>query len=214
MALTKQQVNNFISHVQCSFVSLFDKLNVQISYGKTDRCKIREIFFLKALLEILLRTAPVDANNENLGDELMFNGDFSDGVTGYTAGAGWAEGTNNIIATASSANLTLPITLVQNKKYRLSITVTSYTAGTLTPVIAALGNGTSISSNGIHTQIINGEDFTTATSAILLLGASFSGTVDDISIKEIKSTATTECLTTAQIQSIIDYVNSKTDYEL
>lgn len=117
---------------------------------------------------------------------VLSNGSFTGGTTGWTLNTGWAYGTNNVVATTSSSNIIqqsagMLIPLKSGKSYSVTFTVSSYSAGTVTPYIGAVG-GTARSADGTFTEtIVCAADDT----FFLLLGAGFSGTVDDVTVSEL-----------------------------
>ena len=93
-----------------------------------------------------------------LGQELVTNGDFSNGSTGWTLGTGWSIGANKAIATgASNSNLQqVGLTISNTRKYKISFTVDNYTSGAVRPMLGAVGavSGTYVSENGTFTETL------------------------------------------------------------
>ena len=64
------------------------------------------------------------------GSELVTNGDFASG-TGWTFESGWALGTNEAVATATTNQLYQDVSLVNGKSYKITYEVQNWTSGTL-----------------------------------------------------------------------------------
>lgn len=122
-----------------------------------------------------------------LGDpqtESLTNGTFTGGTTGWTA-TGWTYGTNNIKHdTGNTTSLSQAAVLQTGHLYRVRFTVSGMTAGTLTPYCGTGGAGTAISQDGTYCQDIM---CTTTTAFLLTPTTGFDGTVDNVSVKEVKS---------------------------
>lgn len=111
--------------------------------------------------------------------ECVKNGKFSSD-TDWSKGAGWVIGSGVATATTASSALeqTSAITLAQGKVYEVVYTITR-TAGS---VIVSVGgtNGTSRSAAGTYTETI----IAGSTQAIAVTGSGFTGTIDNLSIRE------------------------------
>lgn len=129
----------------------------------------------------------VSVDPSAVGPELVTNG-------GFASSAGWTlpgVGTNAIsggVASLSGASGYLYRTgtaITSGKWYRVSFTVSGYSAGTVRPYIQASPVfGSNVSANGSHVQYL----LATATSANTEIGfnvSGFSGSVDDLSITEV-----------------------------
>lgn len=114
--------------------------------------------------------------------ELITNGDFSSG-TGWSTGTGWAIAAGKATATSGTAsNLSRAITMTAGKTYRVSITTSGRTAGTIQLKIDATSVGSAISTNTTTTF-----DFVCPASPVNFVvykDATFDGSVDDISVKQ------------------------------
>jgi len=125
-----------------------------------------------------------------VGSELVVNGGF-DSDTVWSKGAGWAIAAGVATATASNTQLSQSIGLVSGKTYTITVTATR-TAGFC---FFSCGSGSAnrsreISASGSYTLTVIGS----GANATLYVGTStFTGTVDDISVKEsaIQVTQTT-----------------------
>jgi hypothetical protein len=123
--------------------------------------------------------------------------DFTTGIGNWTTGSNWAYGTDNAAHTAgttgtlSLANGNLSAAPVSGNFYQVTFTITTTTAGTLTPSFGGT-NGTVM---GQATGTITAEtNIITAVSAGALTftpDANWAGTIDDVSVKLItRSNAT------------------------
>jgi hypothetical protein len=120
-----------------------------------------------------------------LGTELVTNGDFSGGTTGWLFEAGWAIASGVATGTATGGFLYQNTgSIAQGKYYDFTFTVTNFAGGSIQPFVGSSPVfGTAASSNGTFTRRI----FLSASSGQLgLKGASFTGSIDNISIKEIQ----------------------------
>ena len=123
-----------------------------------------------------------------LGSELVTNGDFSSGTTGWTLGAGWTVSSNalaiNQVGSAIGASQTFSITA--GKAYVFEFDVTSYTSGVL-----AFGTKTGSSvefgqtSAVGHVKRIGFAGASNDGIRFYSTGAGFVGTIDNISVKEL-----------------------------
>ena len=128
-----------------------------------------------------------------LGSELVTNGDFSNGTTGWTIGAGWAVsagvcvGTN--AASGSNVAVTNNITTVVGKWYEASWTVSSYSTGTLQLLVFNGSGNYSGSQNVIATGTYKFRFLATSTTTKIYFSpttaTAFNGVVDDVSLKEL-----------------------------
>ncbi len=119
----------------------------------------------------------------DLGEELVTNGTFAGSATGWTLGTNWAYQSNDIRATASQAGQTASQTiasLVTAKMYYVSFTVSSYVSGNVAVSVGGTA-GTTRAANGTFTQlIICGA---TTTLSFERVSINFSGDISDVSVK-------------------------------
>lgn len=115
--------------------------------------------------------------------EMVTNGTFTGGSTGWTLGSGWAYGTNAVAHTSGTATMTQSLTVVSGRSYRLSFDLTR-SAGDLT-VTMTNTSGTSgaliATATGVEVIFV-----ATATGAAVLTftpSTDFAGTVDNVSVK-------------------------------
>jgi hypothetical protein len=127
--------------------------------------------------------------------ELVTNGSFTGSAGGWTTGAGWAYGTDNVVATAASAALSQSIILPAGAWCRLETNVTAYTSGSIQPSLGGTDIGEAINATGLDRRTF----FTGGggTQTLAMTGLSASLTCDDISV-EVLTTA--EVITNAPTQ--------------
>jgi hypothetical protein len=127
---------------------------------------------------------PAGPTNPTLGPDLVTNGDFSGGSTGWTTGAGWSISGGSASGSPATASLfsTDSIGAVAGKTYRVTFTVTAYTSGTVRSNIGAAVNGAVRSATGTYTEFITsiGGD-----GRIYFVVSNFVGSIDNISVREI-----------------------------
>lgn len=126
----------------------------------------------------------VTTGGTQVGSSLVSEGGFGS-PDPWTTGSGWSIGSG--VATCdgtqvSDTNLSQDIQLEDGKTYSVTFTVSSYTAGTVTPFIGD-NSGTARSANGTFTETIvaDGNSFG------LRGNSSFDATVDDVSVGEVLS---------------------------
>jgi hypothetical protein len=137
-----------------------------------------------------------------LGPELVINGNFSNGSTGWTVQSGWnisggaatAINTNGYLFQTNTA-------LALGKVYRVTYTILNYVSGT---VRAGIGNllsnsaGVSRNANGTYTEYILRSTDADATDYLGVLGTAFSGSIDDFSIREVLGIHATQATASAR----------------
>lgn len=115
-----------------------------------------------------------------LGPELVTNGDFSSGSTGWTAGAGWVVSSGAAVATASSAALSQGAVFTTGKWYKISFQQT-FDTGSLQLRIAGAQSIGYFNSTGIITTYV----YATTSGALEFNGTSLTSTIDNISVREL-----------------------------
>ncbi len=131
---------------------------------------------------------------------LATNGTFTGNATGWTLGAGWEYGTNNILHTAgSTATASQNFTATSGVLYRLQFTVGG-TAGTVTPSIGAV-NGTAVAggAGAVIQYLVAG-----ASGSIALAftpHTDFDGTLDSVVLEPLTGTGAV-----AYTGDAIDYI--------
>ena len=120
-----------------------------------------------------------------LGAELVTNGDFSNGSTGWTVNA-WtvSSGVASLTAGTDIIERTPNATLVSGAFYSCTITTSNYVSGSVYFWIGGTiaSPAKAFSGNGTYTCIL----YLTATTAkVGVYGSDFTGSVDNISVKQI-----------------------------
>jgi hypothetical protein len=122
-----------------------------------------------------------------LGPELAANGGF-DTSDGWSLGAGWVISGGVATATAATSGNAVfrasPDNCPSGKIYRVAFTVSGYSAGALCGRVGGV-NGPNVTANGSYVQTItsNGSSVNLA----VITTVTFTGTVDNISVREILS---------------------------
>lgn len=119
----------------------------------------------------------------SLGPELVANGDFASS-SGWTAGAGWSIASGVATASASSGALAKSVSLTAGKVYQLTITVTSYTSGSVTPFLTGGTSNQTLpaTSVGTLTKLIRAE---AGNATLSIQAASATLSVDNVSLREV-----------------------------
>ncbi len=153
------------------------------------------------------------------GSELLTNGDFSSGSTGWTAQTGWlvttgsatCDGTNAAYLFQSSGSL--PI----GKLVIVTVNITSYTSGTLRLGATGVGiDANSVSGIGTHTVIFT--TISSGTSDVELFSQNFIGSIDNVSVKEYTASDMSVTRATAATRvdenGLVNYAQVVSDTEL
>lgn len=131
---------------------------------------------------------------DTVSDEVLDNGDFSDGNTDWTVDTGWVytTGPNRMVATSASTDLEYAIDASgwTGNYYRVEVDV-SVTSGSVGVVMTLGGPGPteeyigsiSFDTSGNHVFYYRISS-PTAVSAITFTGSSFTGTLHSVSVKE------------------------------
>ena len=122
------------------------------------------------------------------GPELVTNGDFSDGSTGWSLAAGWTVtgGGLSINQVGSTIGASQAFSVVAGRTYLLEFDVTAYTSGTL-----AFGTQTGVSvefgsvSSARHVRVFGIGGASNSGLRFYSTGAGFVGTIDNVSFKEL-----------------------------
>ena len=165
-------------------------------------------FPLATLYQDSAGTTPVTAPNQPvglmlskdkglvIGPELVTNGDFSSGDTGWTVPAGWTITGGGAVATATNASLRGGgVTTVSGITYRVDFDVISYTSGNL--VITVGGNfsgnpsltGAAMAPGRKSVFVISGSS---PSRGVEFYGGSITATIDNISVKELPGNHATQ----------------------
>ena len=128
-----------------------------------------------------------------LGPELVTNGDFSSGSTGWIATSWVISGGKATISNVSDS-LAQNVTLVAGKTYRVEYTLSEFSGtGAFRPRFfgGTTVTGTSRSANGTYAEIMTAVSGNTQM-AISVTSATCSGSVDNISVREIPGNHATQ----------------------
>ncbi len=125
-----------------------------------------------------------------LGPELVTNGDFSAGATGWTPSA-WVIASGNATATATSTSLYGGgVVSVSGQLYRIDFDVVSYTSGTLAVTVGgnytsnASLTGAAMSAGRKTVFVSSGANLTRG---VEFYGGTISASIDNISVRAINS---------------------------
>ncbi len=113
--------------------------------------------------------------------ETVTNGTFTGGTTGWTLGAGWAYGANNVTATASSAALQQNITTVAGAWYLTEFDMSSWTTGAVQLSYGGTAIGAAATANGSYRVSFFSGNGGAATLA--LTGTNLTATFDNVSVQ-------------------------------
>jgi hypothetical protein len=114
--------------------------------------------------------------------QLVTNGDFSNGATGWTLGAGWTvTGGEAVFSTTGVAASITQGATVAGRTYVVTYTVTARSAGTVAPIIGGT-IGTQRSAPGTYTEYLVALN----TTGYGLRGSpAFVGAADNVSVREV-----------------------------
>jgi hypothetical protein len=133
----------------------------------------------------IVNSAPPDP----LGPELVVNGGFDGTADGWSLGAGWAYGDNNIINTAAANFSEQTVVLTNNAVYRCVFTISAYTDGTYRMVLFGdnqRANGTNRTAAGTYVEDITLTGAGTVSNLVRIQAVqSGTATIDNISVREV-----------------------------
>ena len=117
-----------------------------------------------------------------LGPELVVNGDFSNGTTGWTLGTGWSISSGAAVGTNATGNLLQSNVALSpvGKTYRVTLTISNRTTGSIVPQIG--GSTISLSAVGTYTFYLRPS---LNDHVLYIPGADFTGSIDNISVREL-----------------------------
>tara|TARA_R110002153_G_scaffold210950_1_gene363578 strand:- start:456 stop:1550 length:1095 start_codon:yes stop_codon:yes gene_type:complete len=119
--------------------------------------------------------------NQDLGSNIVTDGDFPNGSTAWYLN-GWTISDNTAHCSGINANLIQTISSSTNKTYSLTFTISNYVSGYVLPAfVGGSDYGTAYTANGTYTTIISSYSDT----RFVFYAASFDGSLDDVSVKEI-----------------------------
>jgi hypothetical protein len=90
-------------------------------------------------------------------DQIAGRGAFAGAATGWTLGAGWAYGTNNIVKTAGTGTASdATFAAIATRVYEVTFTISSWSAAANRSLTCSVGatDGTAVSADGTYTQVI------------------------------------------------------------
>jgi len=121
-----------------------------------------------------------------LGAELVTNGDFSNGSTGWSLDAGWSVAGGLVNGTAVSPGYGIGTTIAGaiNTWYKITITVSNYVSGSVATTLYNGDNGPAYSANGTYVSYIQKKSLSTNIAGVYAATA-FTGSVDNISVRQI-----------------------------
>ena len=125
-----------------------------------------------------------------LGPELVTNGTFTGNADGWTLGTGWAYGTNNVVATAATGDVTQPISgLISGATYQASYTISGYVDGSYALRIynGSFGvDATTRTANGTYTENLTLNVASGAAASVRVVTVvDGTATIDNISVVEV-----------------------------
>jgi hypothetical protein len=120
------------------------------------------------------------------GVELVTNGDFATD-TGWTKGTGWTISGGTADAATATSDFTQTVSFTLGQTYRLTYTVSNYSAGAVRTSLGAYVANTPISANGNYTDIFTPTNVS-SNSLLYFEGQSgFTGSIDNVSMVEVTS---------------------------
>ena len=130
-------------------------------------------------------------NLTKIGDEQVVNGDFATD-SDWTKGTGWSisGGSANCDGTqTSTANLnnTLTNNLINGKTYKVVYTISDYVSGSIRIKLGNSGFSSYYSSNGTYVDYVTAV-VTTFNRAQFNADADFIGSIDNVSVRQIRAT--------------------------
>jgi hypothetical protein len=90
-------------------------------------------------------------------DQIVGRGAFTGAATGWTLGAGWAYGTDNIAKTGGTGTAgDTAFAAIANRVYEITFTVAGWSAAANRSLTCSIGgaNGTPVTAGGTYTQVI------------------------------------------------------------
>jgi hypothetical protein len=119
---------------------------------------------------------------KNLGSDLVTNGSFTTD-TDWTKQAGWTISGGVASASATSGLIYQAASITDGKMYKVTFTVSNYSAGTVTAHIHGSGSSTARSANGTYVEYITASG---GGGNIHLGGTSFTGDIDNFIVEEVE----------------------------
>ena len=123
-------------------------------------------------------------NLTKIGDEEVTNGDFATD-SDWTKGSGWSISGGSLNALNTSSNCFQSSSFVLGKTYKLTYSISNYVSGSFRATIGSSGFGENRSSNGTFIEYIA---YSGANFFYLRSSSSFTGSIDNVSVKEVRAT--------------------------
>ena len=118
-----------------------------------------------------------------LGSEVVTNGDFATD-SNWTKGTGWTISGGKANASSATSDLIQSISFTLGKTYRLTYTISNYSAGSVRTFIGAYVAGITRNSNGTFTDLLTPTN-ASSNSLLYIVGLSgFVGSIDNVSVQE------------------------------
>ena len=136
-------------------------------------------------VQILSGELVQNGNFEQIGSELILNGNFdTDSGWSLPSGSSISGGSLNFDGTQTGTiNVSQTITSLDlTKIYKVTFTISNYTAGQVKVKISNSAQGTNKTANGTYTEYLSGM---TNTSLSLTANVDFIGSIDNVSVKEV-----------------------------
>ena len=116
------------------------------------------------------------------GNELITNGDFSGGSTGWTASSGWSIASGKATASATNNTLQTSTSIVTGgTNYLVSFEISNYSSGTLNVDLGTSTYKGQYTSNGLKSIVLTAGGF----NKLRFYGGSISCDIDNVSIREV-----------------------------
>ena len=130
----------------------------------------------------------IESTNQ-IGPELVTNGDFENGSTGWSlSGSNISIANGKGISTGSNFGAQFKQTILQtNKTYKLTFDIVDYTSGAIGLTANYYGNQNVFSSIGTHTAVFTSLNQT----ELRIYSENFIGSIDNVSVKEVTTATNT-----------------------
>lgn len=127
----------------------------------------------------------------------------------WTLGAGWTDGTNSLVASSASSTAALNITGFWIGDYvKVAINVSAYTSGSITVSVEGTGSSITIDDLGLWELWI--DPATTQHNDLVITGSSFSGTIGNVRVRGISSSAVNHTIVAGGFNNPLNITNNPT----
>jgi hypothetical protein len=136
-------------------------------------------------------------NLTKIGDEEVTNGDFATD-SNWNVGTSWSITNGKAICNGGGNYLQQqPIVFEVGKTYKCEFDIIDYTSGTVRFRLSTSNNGSELSGKGSYTEYITIASKTD--NYLNIIGSSFIGSIDNVSVKEVRATTVeaSKCLADA-----------------